>query len=237
MDKIMKIRIKFEKDGVMRYIGHLDIMRYFQKSMRRAEIDICYSTGFSPHQIMSFAAPLGVGHISTGEYFDIEIHSHNGAKDMRERLNAVMVPGIRIASVKLLPEKAGNAMASVAAARYLLSPKENSDNLVDFDKDSASFLAQKEILVKKQTKKQELTMDIKPHIYEWIPKGNSVEIFVDASSSGNIKPTLAMEAYCEFCGISFEPLSYQITRLDTYGNAGSTDKPDFKPLDSFGVDF
>ena len=48
----MKIRIKFEKDGVMRYIGHLDIMRYFQKSMRRAEIDICYSTGFSPHQIM-----------------------------------------------------------------------------------------------------------------------------------------------------------------------------------------
>ena len=233
----MKIRIKFEKDGVMRYIGHLDIMRYFQKSMRRAEIDICYSTGFSPHQIMSFAAPLGVGHISCGEYFDIEIHSHNGAKDMLERLNAVMVPGIRISSVKMLPEKAGNAMASVAAARYLLSPKENSDNSIDFDENSASFLAQNEILVKKQTKKQELTMDIKPHIYEWIPKGNSVEIFVDASSSGNIKPTLAMEAYCDFCGIEFEPLAYQITRLDTYGNAGSAEKPDFKPLDSFGEDF
>ena len=57
----MRIRIKFRKYGVMRFIGHLDIMRYFQKAMRRANIDIAYSEGFSPHQIMSFAAPLGVG--------------------------------------------------------------------------------------------------------------------------------------------------------------------------------
>lgn len=233
----MKIRIKFEKDGVMRYIGHLDIMRYFQKAMRRAEIDICYSTGFSPHQIMSFAAPLGVGHISKGEYFDIEVHSHQGAEDMLRRLNEVMVPGIRITSVKLLPEKAGNAMASVAAARYILTPKETAVTVIDFEKDSAAFMAQKEIFVKKQTKKQELTIDIKPHIYEWIPKKDSVEIFVDASSSGNIKPALVLEAYCDFAGISCDLLSYQIIRLDTYGNAGTVSEPILKPLDSFGVDF
>ena len=233
----MKIRIKFEKDGLMRYIGHLDIMRYFQKSMRRAEIDICYSTGFSPHQIMSFAAPLGVGHISYGEYFDIEVHSHNGAKDMLERLNAVMVPGIRITSVKMLPEGTKNAMASVAAARYLLSPKPDADTLVDFDTSSSAFFNQPEILVKKQTKKQELTMDIKPHIYEWLPKGNSVEVFVDASSSGNIKPTLAMEAYCDFCKCNYVPMSYQITRMDTYLNAGTYEEPRFLPLEAAGEDF
>ncbi len=233
----MKIRIKFEKDGVMRYIGHLDIMRYFQKSMRRAEIDICYSTGFSPHQIMSFAAPLGVGHISFGEYFDIEVHSHNGAEDMLKRLNEVMVPGIRIRSVKLLPEGTGNAMASVAAARYVISPKEESGNEMDFDAYSEAFLKQSEILVTKQTKKQELTMDIKPHIYEWNPKGNSVEIFVDASSSGNIKPTLALDAFAAFCQTEYDPLAYQITRLDTYGNKGSAEKPVFVPLEDLGVDF
>lgn len=44
---MIKIRIKFRKYGVMRFIGHLDIMRYFQRAMRRAEIDICYSEGFS----------------------------------------------------------------------------------------------------------------------------------------------------------------------------------------------
>ena len=68
----MKIRIKFRKWGVMKFIGHLDMMRYFQKAVRRAKIDIRYSEGYSPHQIMSFAAPLGVGITSDGEYFDIE---------------------------------------------------------------------------------------------------------------------------------------------------------------------
>ena len=57
----LKIRIRFRKYGVMKFVGHLDIMRYFQKCMRRAGIDIAYSQGFSPHQLMSFAAPLGVG--------------------------------------------------------------------------------------------------------------------------------------------------------------------------------
>ena len=64
----MKIRIKFRKWGAMKFIGHLDMMRYFQKAVRRANIDICYSEGYSPHQIMSFAAPLGVGITSDGEY-------------------------------------------------------------------------------------------------------------------------------------------------------------------------
>ncbi|MCI6205225.1 MAG: TIGR03936 family radical SAM-associated protein, partial [Lachnospiraceae bacterium] len=63
----MKIRIKFRKWGAMKFIGHLDMMRYFQKAVRRANIDICYSEGYSPHQIMSFAAPLGVGITSDGE--------------------------------------------------------------------------------------------------------------------------------------------------------------------------
>ena len=49
----MKIRIKFRKWGVMKFIGHLDMMRYFQKAVRRAKIDIRYSEGYSPHQIMS----------------------------------------------------------------------------------------------------------------------------------------------------------------------------------------
>ena len=64
----LKIRVKFEKTGVVRFIGHLDIMRYFQKAMRRCAMPIKYSEGFSPHQIMSFGAPLSLGMESIGEY-------------------------------------------------------------------------------------------------------------------------------------------------------------------------
>ena len=62
----MRVRVKFEKTGIMRYVGHLDLMRFFQKAVKRANLPIRYSEGFNPHQIMSFAAPLGVGLTSTG---------------------------------------------------------------------------------------------------------------------------------------------------------------------------
>ena len=68
----LKVRIKFTKTGSLKFIGHLDVMRYFQKAFRRAEVDVAYSKGFSPHQLLSFAAPLGIGLTSEGEYLDAE---------------------------------------------------------------------------------------------------------------------------------------------------------------------
>ena len=115
----MKIRIKFRKYGIMKFIGHLDIMRYFQKAMRRADIDICYSSGFSPHMIMSFASPLGVGLTSDGEYLDIEIGNEQSSASAVKRLNAVMAEGVEVLSFRRIPEeKASNAMSLVAAADY-----------------------------------------------------------------------------------------------------------------------
>ena len=102
----MKIRIKFRKWGVMKFIGHLDMMRYFQKAMRRAEIDICYSEGYSPHQIMSFAAPLGVGITSDGEYLDIEVNSSLSSADAIRALNDTMVDGVEIVSYVKLSDHA-----------------------------------------------------------------------------------------------------------------------------------
>ena len=67
---VMKVRIKFTKEGPMKFVGHLDTMRYFQKAIRRAELPIAFSGGYSPHMIMSFAAPLAVGVTSTGEYLE-----------------------------------------------------------------------------------------------------------------------------------------------------------------------
>lgn len=57
----MKIRIKFRKYGALKFVGHLDMMRYFQKALKRAGIDMKYSEGFNPHMIMSFAARLVSG--------------------------------------------------------------------------------------------------------------------------------------------------------------------------------
>ena len=120
----LKIRIKFAKEGTMKFIGHLDVMRYFQKVMRRADVDIRYSEGFSPHQIMSFASPLGVGMESRGEYVDIEVLSTDSSEEMLRRINGAMTEGVEALSYRLLPDTAANAMSLVAAADYTLRFRE-----------------------------------------------------------------------------------------------------------------
>ena len=99
----MKARIKFRKYGVMRFIGHLDVMRFFQKAIRRAEIPIAFTSGYSPHMIMSFAQPLGVGVTSDGEYFDIELTEAIASEQAVAQLNAVMVKGIEVTGFREIP--------------------------------------------------------------------------------------------------------------------------------------
>ncbi len=163
----MKIRIKFRKQGAMKFIGHLDIMRYFQKVMRRADVDIRYSGGFSPHQIMSFAAPLGVGLLSNGEYLDIEVNSTDSSAEMVRRMNAVMSEGMEVISYRRLDDSAKSAMSLVAAADYVLAfrPGKEPEDLEAFFAALERFYAQPRIPVMKKTKSGEKEMDLKPLIY------------------------------------------------------------------------
>lgn len=223
----MKVRIKFAKYGSMRFIGHLDMMRYFQKAMRRAGIDIAYSEGYSPHQIMSFAAPLGIGITSQGEYLDIEVHSSKSSKESLRALNAVMVEGIEVLEYRELPEGTKNAMSSVAAADYLVIYKntdgdsdgripseticgngasglEKIPELAELSEALQKFYqGQKEILITKQTKKGEKVMDLKPLIYELevVDVKGKAGFFmkVCTGSTDNVKPEMVLSAFSDYC--------------------------------------
>ena len=165
----MKIRIKFRKWGVMKFIGHLDMMRYFQKAVRRAKIDIRYSEGYSPHQIMSFAAPLGVGITSDGEYFDIEVNESMTSKEAVAALNETMVDGVEVTSYVKLPDKAKTAMSIVAAADYRLSYKEGYESPFSTEEwkriVKERFLDSPQFTIIKKTKKSEREVDLKPLVY------------------------------------------------------------------------
>lgn len=151
----MKARIKFRKYGVMKFIGHLDIMRFFQKVMRRADIPIAFTGGYSPHMIMSFANPLGVGLTSDGEYFDIELTEPIDFEAAVERMNATMVEGIEVVNmVEISDDKKRTGMSIVAAADYLSSAK-NHAFPDDWKEKADVFLEQPQIMIVKKTKKSE----------------------------------------------------------------------------------
>lgn len=235
----MKVRVKFKKHGAIRFIGHLDVMRFFQKCIRRAGLDIAYSAGFSPHQIMSFAHPLGVGMESNGEYMDIELNSATTSKDMLKRLNDASVDGIEIISIKELPEGAGNAMASVAAASYTVRFREGKEPKTNIAEKIVDFMSQSQILITKETKKNTLEVDLKPGIYEFkANEDGSLYLFVDASSGGNIKPIAVIGALLNKYGENMQENACLITREETYLNLSKdATKPEFVPLDAIGRDF
>ena len=234
----MKIRIKFAKCGNMKFIGHLDIMRYFQKAMRRAGVDIAYSEGFSPHQKMSFAAPLGVGILSEGEYLDIEVHSTKSSKEMLTALNEVMVDGMEVLSYKQLPEGAGKAMALVAAADYALNFREGyePESFDAFAKAFLSFVNQSEITVIKKTKKGERTLDLKPLIYRVCVKEDTFFLSLCTGSTDNIKPELVMEAFYHSLDKEMPEFAFQVTRLEVYADVGAEGERKLVPLDGLGQD-
>lgn len=234
----MKIRIKFSKHGSVKFIGHLDIMRYFQKAMRRANVDIRYSEGFSPHQVMSFAAPLGVGLTSNGEYMDIEVLTTNNSKAMVERLNAVMAEGIEVLSYRLLDDSSKNAMSIVAAADYTISfrPSHVPDDLDGFFQKLDAFYQQDQISILKKTKKSEVQVDIRPLVYKLYRTGDAMFMQLATGSVNNLKPELVLEAFHQFLGLEYPPLGFQVQREEVYGDAEDGANPPFVSLESLGQD-
>lgn len=227
----MKARIKFRKYGVMKFIGHLDVMRFFQKAMRRADIPIAFTTGFSPHMIMSFANPLGVGLTSDGEYFDIELAEEVDMEAAVQRLNMVMVEGIDVVNmVPISDDKKRTGMSIVAAADYLSSVKEGTFPQ-DWKERIVSFMEQSEISIVKKTKKSEKAVDIKPMIYQLEVCGDSVYMQVATGSVENLKPELVMQAFAEYLGVDTECVSFAHHRLEVYANVGTETEKEFVSLD------
>lgn len=219
-----QIRIRFRKWGCMKYIGHLDMMRYFQKAMRRANIDICYSEGFSPHQIMSFAAPLGVGITSDGEYLDIEVNSTKSTKESLADLNNTMVEGVEITGYVALPENAKNAMSIVAAADYELSYKEGYESPFNINEwkeiIKKEFQDKEEFLIIKKTKKSEREVDLKPLVYHLdVIEADGKPVFnirVSTGSVNNIKPELVLSSLYQKMDKEYEELAIQIHRKEVF---------------------
>ena len=179
----MKARVKFSKMGSMRLIGHLDVMRYFQKAFRRAGIDVSYSQGFSPHPLMSFASPLGLGLSSEGEYLDLQLEEWMEKETLLQKINAQMNEEIRVTDFLYLEEESKASMAVLAACDYLilLRPGKSSPFADSIRRKEIlqKFLENKTVEILKKTKRSEKILDIKEYIYLLTDEKQSFETFTE----------------------------------------------------------
>lgn len=229
----MKARIKFRKYGALRFIGHLDVMRFFQKVMRRAEIPIAFTGGYSPHMIMSFASPLGIGLTSDGEYFDIELTEAIDSKTAVKRMNEVSIEGIEIISFRKIPDdKKQTGMTILAGADYLVSVRKGA-LLSDWKEQFSKFMSQPEIQVIKQTKRSERMVDIRALIDSWEIRDEQIYLLLAAGSSENLKPDLVMETFLKYANIS-DDVRFFYHRLEMYADESGNGERKLIPLENLG---
>ncbi len=204
----------------MRYVGHLDLMRFFQKALRRADIPLAFSQGYHPHPLMSFAAPLSVGVTSCGEYMDIVTEDRILTDKAITAINEQMADGVSVLAISELPEKGPSAMAAVEAASYYVYFKAFHRGAKPSDYDWGLHIRRfyydaSAIPVVKKTKKGEREVDLKPLIYFFAVK-NVLEVSHNSEISTPLLP-FSEEDRKQFCLTNEDPVFY------ICASCGSTD--------------
>ncbi len=207
-----KVRIKFEKKDKMIYIGHLDLLKIFQRSIKRAKLPIKYSEGFNPHQEVVFALPLPLGFTTKADYVDIKLTTDMDTNEIKERLNNSTPNGLNIIDVKKI-ENEKNCASILGYGIYHI------EGIVYTEEEINSFLDQEEIIITKKTKKGKLKEEnIKDKIKEIKVENNVLNIFIKIGSNGNLKPDLLMEKLNEFLNKEETLLKY--TRIEMFKENG-----------------
>ncbi len=116
--KIQRLRITFSRGDETKYISHLDVMRFWERALRRAAIPVAYSEGFSPHAQISLAAPLAVGTTSEAELMDVFLAELMQPKQFITQLSAQIPPGIAIVTAQEVGLSLPSMQADVRFAEY-----------------------------------------------------------------------------------------------------------------------
>jgi radical SAM-linked protein len=124
-----KFRIRFRKDGDLRFVSHHDLMRCFERMLRRAAIPFQTTQGFNPKPRLAFALSLGLGIVGCQEIVDLELNQEMSVEDLFERLSCKAPSGLGILSVNRVDPR---ARARVVALTYRITlPAEFRDGLAD----------------------------------------------------------------------------------------------------------
>ncbi|MFN8403333.1 MAG: TIGR03936 family radical SAM-associated protein [Anaerolineales bacterium] len=200
----MRIRITFSKQGALRYTGHLDLHKLWERAARRAELPLAYSQGFHPQPKMSLASALPLGFSSTCEVLDMRLERDVELGDLRERLNETLPPGIRVSQIEQADERAPALQTQVIEAEYKVELREPVDPS-ELKRRIESALASESILRERRGKKY----DLRPLIQSIEAVDDTIVMILAAREGATGRP----EEVLDVLGIAFEETKIERTRL------------------------
>jgi radical SAM-linked protein len=217
---LSSIRIKFIRGEAVKFISHLDLMKVFERAIRRSGLPISYSKGFNPHPHMVFGLPLAVGMTSECEHADFELDEDIKPEEFMQRLNGSLPDGITVTAAAVNNSKK-NIMASVRRAVYILEVY--TDEKLEYGKAAdclEALLKRDSIIVGKESRDRHgqttvKNTEIRPMIIDavieelkTVPSGYErfgaafmLRAELKAGSEANLSPGLLVKALAEQWGI------------------------------------
>jgi radical SAM-linked protein len=161
----MKLRIRFQKLGKVRWISHRDIARCVERAVRRAKLPVAYSEGFSPRPRIAFGLALPTGAESLAEYLDVDFGANEvDAAAVGPALSAGLPVGIDVTATASVPTGSMSLQEGVVACRWEIGLFGDAMPSGWFDEAASRLRAADELIVTRERKGQMETSDIRPNI-------------------------------------------------------------------------
>ena len=165
----MKKRVYFDKFGEMKFISHLDLLRFFDRLLKKSQIPVKYSQGFHPRPKMSFGSPISLGTEAYNELMDFELEIPMSNEEVFDRLNSSNVVGFRVNKVEDIIGKA-SIMEEYTIMVYEIESEEEIITKLE------TLLNQEEIVEVKEKKGKITTRNLKERIKSFRREGNMIEM-------------------------------------------------------------
>lgn len=206
------LRFRFSRNEGLKYLAHLDILRVFERALKRSGLNVSYSQGFNPRQKLIFGLPMSIGLTSEAEYADIELEEDVTPEYFIETLNRSLPDGIRIQEAVELKCK-DNIMNQIASARYTVT-FETTEDISHEEMENLIYrmLSKEEIFVEKKTKKGLRQVNIRQMIFSISARERGrrcfeLEAFLSAGAENNLRADLLMDALKKETGLDIKILS------------------------------
>jgi radical SAM-linked protein len=214
----MRIRITFVKQGALRYTGHLDLHKLWERAARRAELPLAYSQGFHPQPKMNMAAALPLGFSSRCEVIDMKLEQDIQLESLPTRLNNTLPSGLQVVDVEQVDERAPALQTQVLSAEYEVTLTEAVDGS-DLQQKVDSMIASDSIHRERRGKTYDLRPLVEelrvfesnglPPIQEQAPGLQKIFMRLSAREGATGRP----EEVLDVLGIAFEGTRIERTRL------------------------
>jgi radical SAM-linked protein len=155
----MRLRVRFTKLGKVRWTSHRDLARMWERALRRVQLPVAYSEGFSPRPKVSFGLALPTGAESAAEYLDIDLAQEVPTAGLAERLSAVLPGGLDVTGAAIA-DGGGSLQQDVTSCSWEIAVPSSGDLTARVD----AALAAPELIVRRERKGNITEDDIRPAI-------------------------------------------------------------------------